>query len=286
MVTVSRPTLHQSLARTALSVLALLCAAGCYDIRPLPSESEGGAGSVSEYERVWLVPDVVERGTGVTVRLADPLVNGYWDSYSDREDCSGEYDIGACSRIDVPCDGAARCKFEATHHGRLCVQGVTAEVLGNEDEEEPDPDDQPTWCPDPPKVDYLDYERMWGAGIQLWFEDVEVSDVVGFGFNLYSLRDFEAMRVQLLFDVAGERSDRCLASSPYWGAKQNELYEPSPVKVGWNTVLWDEIEWPTKRGGQINPAWTRAIQFHVPTAEKASTPFEFCVGEVALLREK
>jgi hypothetical protein len=154
-----------------------------------------------------------------------------------------------------------------------------------------------------------DFTSVWGAGIGLhlnqapgeppeWY-DATQHGIVGIAFEIESQAEIH-LRVGIvtLDDSSGRPSEDVDEGSPYWGAKPDgQFAHDSPVDEGNNQFLWSDVRWPQARrwedDSSLDPSNIRTIQFHVPAADhenwlhgRTAIPYNFCIRNLALLRDK
>jgi hypothetical protein len=207
-----------------------------------------------------------------------------------NSDClkKGGFTQSDCSQIAAPTPGGVFMPTEAAS-SEMCTDGVASQVMN--------------------KGGAPDYSDMWGAGIMLDFSnpggdagpkgDRDLSGFKGISFDVSAFTGptsngagvpAGAMRVN--FPFTGEHG----TDSPYWMGTDKSS---SPLTVPAGTTQHVEIAW-TDVGGpyyltQQSPAVTpppfdvtkaQSIQFQVTTTANATTPYAFCVANLALIPSK
>ncbi len=147
-----------------------------------------------------------------------------------------------------------------------------------------------------------DYSDLWGGGIGLDFnnpggdagpagvKDLTAYTGVSFDFSGDTV-PVKSMRVN--FPFTGEHG----TDSPYWGGGGDAATDYSPLTGSTAApqhvkIKWADIGGPKYLKGQtpsvdptqypFNPAMVSAIQFQVFTNAMATTPYAFCVANLAL----
>jgi hypothetical protein len=248
----------------------------------------GSATGGSPGRSIFLVPS----STGW---VADPVsgVIGPWYSYGDgvgpgagpqkgadpaNSDCQlagfPPYD---CSQITSPPPGMVFPPSDPAT-GQMCTSGTAAQVLPNNGSP--------------------DYAALWGAGIGLNFNEPDV-DAGGPGtFDMSPYRgiafDFSAdvlpansMRVNFLFGGmhafdAPYWMGATMSASPLYGTPAKSQH----VEIDWPSVggpLYLTQEVPPVTPPPFDPTAVESIQFLVFTNAQTTTPYSFCVSNLALV---
>jgi hypothetical protein len=282
----------------------LLAGGGCGGSHPQGTGSGGtsGAGGAAGGGVVGAIPLPSSASGFVQDLTGGSHVVGPWYAYGDsvgpganatigdddtNSDCvkKGGFTQSQCSQIAAPTPGGVFMPTDAAS-SEMCTDGVAAQVLD--------------------KGGAPDYSDMWGAGIMLDFNnpggdagpkgDLDLSGFGGVSFDFSAFTGSTsngagvpagAMRVN--FPFTGEHG----SDSPYWmGASKAS----SPLVAAGATAQHVQIAW-TDVGGpyyltQQSPAVTpppfdatkvQSIQFQVFTNVTATTPYAFCVSNLALL---
>ena len=219
------------------------------------------------------------------------MANGADAANSDCESISkGGFPASACSQIAWPLPGEPFPPSDLATSA-MCTDGVAAMVMN--------------------KGGSPDYSDLWGAGISLDFNnpggdagakgDLDLSAYEGimFDFSAFTGNDPSgaasngagvpagAMRVN--FSFTGEHN----TDSPYWmGA--TKASSPLVVAAGGSLhvdVHWSDVGGPyylTQQSPPVtppvfNPAKVQSLQFQVSTNAMATTPYAFCVSNLALV---
>jgi hypothetical protein len=204
-----------------------------------------------------------------------------------NSDCvkKGGFAPTACSQIGAPTPGQP---FPPTDLGtsQMCTWGTAAMVMN--------------------KAGSPDYSDLWGAGISLDLNnpggdagvkgDIDLSAYKGvsFDFSAYTGSDGNmagvpagAMRVN--FPFTGEHA----TDSPYWMGATKASSPLTPPAGGALHVeaLWTDVGGPyylTQQSPAVtppafDPTKMQSIQFQVFTNATATTPYAFCVANLALI---
>ena len=204
-----------------------------------------------------------------------------------NSDCvkKGGFSPSACSQIGAPTPGQP---FPPTDlaTSEMCTWGTAALVMN--------------------KAGAPDYSDLWGAGISLDLNnpggdagvkgDIDLSAYKGvsFDFSAYTGSDSNmagvpagAMRVN--FPFTGEHA----TDSPYWmgATKASSPLTPPAGKSLHVDVLWSDVGGPyylTQQSPAVtppafDPTKIQSIQFQVFTNATATTPYAFCVSNLALI---
>jgi hypothetical protein len=232
----------------------------------------GGAGGGGMVSGVTLVPsatgwvDKMDAGNTVGVQGA---WYPYGDAYGEAKCMAAGHTAAECSVIIAP-DPLAMA-FPNTG-GVMCTEGTVGKILNGAN-------------------GMPDYSNMWGAGIGLdlnatggdnsekleW--DADANGVKGIAFNIDTV-PLPGLRVE--FPIPSTEGGT--AGSNYWGA--TGMYPNSPVKMGTNVVLWDQVKAPVGGTGTASPDHQKhllSIQFHVPASTASAGPYKFCISNLTFL---
>jgi hypothetical protein len=249
--------------------------------------STGGSSGVAGFPLVSTDGFVMDTTTGIV---------GAWYAYGDgvgpnantngddaaNSDCQlkGGFPASACTAIATPTPGQPFTPTDVAT-SQQCTAGVGAQVMN--------------------KGGSPDYSDLWGGGIALDFNnpggdagvkgDMDLSAYKGFEFDFSVYTGDKsntggippsAMRVN--FPFTGEHG----TDSPYWmgGTKSS-----SPLKAGHMQVNFSDVGGPFYLTQQSPPTTppafdatkVQSIQWQVFTNTTASTPYSFCVANLALI---
>jgi hypothetical protein len=216
-------------------------------------------------------------------------VVGPWYSYADsigsnaslangddiaNSDCvkKGGFDKSACTMVTSPLGGQPFVPTDMDS-SKMCTTGTGAKVING--------------------TNGPDYSDLWGGGIALDLNNPggDAGAKGDFDLSAYSGVQFDfsgdiipnaAMRVN--FPFTGEHG----TDSPYWMGDTNTS---SPLKAGHITVNWADVGGPAYLKNQVPPTTppkfdstkTQSIQFQVFTNVNTTTPYSFCVANLALI---
>jgi hypothetical protein len=279
--------------RTVLMSAVLTCgalAAGCSSdtaVKPgVGGTSGGGGGSTGTGMAVPLTPSP----SGFVAADSNTLgAVGAWYAYGDGYEggtppgkCQtlGKHMTTECSKIAMPILPPGTAGFPPSATGAMCTSGTVAQVLVIPGSTPP----------------VTDYSNMYGAGIGLDLNnpggvntvkgifDATTKGVTGISFDIDTIPLGGLLRVEF----ATTDTDGSVAGADYWGAKPTGAFPNSPVKVGTNTLHWNEVDTPAAMAAGapkhvFNPSLIESIQFHVPTNTTASAPYSFCISNLKLL---
>jgi hypothetical protein len=282
---------------------ALMLAGGACSSSNPPAGGTGSAGSGGSTIPPGYIP-LASSPTGFVQDLTGGSnIIGPWYSYGDsvgpnanttsadsaNSDCvkKGGFDLSVCSQIAFPPPGQPFPPSDA-NTSKMCTDGVAALVMN--------------------KGGQADYTDMWGAGISLDFNnpggdagvksDLDLSGFKGISFDFSSFTGADplggtsngagpppsAMRVN--FPFTGEHG----TDSPYWqgAGKMFSPLTPAPMHV---EVLWTDVGGPfylTQQSPAVTPpafdvTKVQSIQFQVFTNINTSSPYSFCVANLALI---
>ena len=200
----------------------------------------------------------------------------------------GGFPASACSQIATPTPGATFPPFDVAT-SEQCTSGIAAQVIS--------------------KAGSPDYADLWGSGIALDFNnpagdagvksDLDLSRYKGIYFDLTIYPASapmsngagappSAMRVN--FPFTGEHG----TDSPYWqGATKaaSMLIPPADgsaqhVEIDWGDVggpFYLSQQSPPVSAPPFDPTHVQSIQLQVFTSTTATTPYAFCVANLALV---
>lgn len=199
---------------------------------------------------------------------ADATTNDFADS-----DCAEDgFTADQCSAITTPTPGQ---RFAPTDlpTSEMCTTGIAAQVLAD-------------------NTGTLAYAALWGAGIGLDFNNpgsdestrspMDLSGYQGIAFDFSANLVPNAIRVN--FPFLGEHG----SDAPYW---MGATSEGSPLTTGHIEISWSDVGGPLYLT-QITPPATppafdpthiQSIQFQVFTNAVTTTPYAFCVSNLALI---
>jgi hypothetical protein len=154
-----------------------------------------------------------------------------------------------------------------------------------------------------------DYANVWGAGIGFDFNankgppdgdgakrtwDPGMNNVIGVSFEINNV-PLAGLRVEfpILLTPAeataaslpeGSSTDDHPDGAPYWGATSS--FPNSPVVAGGvNRIIFATDVKPPRTNYEYKPEKMLGIQFHVPAASAARSPYNFCVKNLTFLRQ-
>ncbi len=229
---------------------------------------------------------------------------GPWYSYGDsvganasvangadaaNSDCQlkGGFPAADCSQIAFPPPGQPFPPSDAAT-SKMCTDGVAAMVMN--------------------KGGSPDYSDLWGAGISLDLNnpggdagvkgDIDLSGFKGMAFDISAFTGADPLggtsngagvppgSVRVNFPFTGEHG----TDSPYWmgAGKASSPLTPTPMHV---EVDWTDVGGPfylTQQSPAVTPpafdsTKIQSIQFQVFTNATATTPYAFCVANLALV---
>jgi hypothetical protein len=257
------------------------------DLIPLPSTSTGFVQDLTGGSHV--IGPWYAYGDGVGPNAS--VTNGADAANSDCQSAAkGGFPASACSQIAWPTPGQPFPPSDLAS-SKMCTDGIASKVMAN--------------------VSSFDYSHLWGAGISLDFNnpggdagvkgDLDLSGYKGVSFDVSAFTGSDpsgaasngagvpasAMRVN--FPFTGQHN----TDSPYWmGASKAS----SPLTVTGDGVLHVEALWadvggpyyltqqsPAVTPPAFNPARVQSLQFQVTTNTMSTTPYAFCVANLALL---
>jgi hypothetical protein len=273
---------------------ALVAGSGCSSSGSGGSGGSSGTGGGSG-STVTGVP-LTSSDTGFVMDATSGVI-GPWYAYGDgvgsgasvangddhaNSDCilKGGFPQSACTAIATPTPGQP---FPPTDMAtsQQCTSGVGAQVMN--------------------KAGSPDYSDLWGGGIALDFNnpggdagvksDIDLSAYKGiaFDFSAYTgtgsnMAGIPAGAMRVNFPFTGEHG----TDSPYWmGATKAS----SPLSMTHIEVDWTDVGGPfylTQQSPPVTPpafdvTHVQSIQFQVFTNTTATTPYAFCVANLALL---
>jgi len=256
----------------------------------------GGAGGAGNTDLVYLtssptgfVQDAVSGVVGAWFAYGDGVgANaGVADAGADNADSDcvkkGGFPPTACTQITTPTPGAPFAPDDLAT-SKQCTSGIAALVMN--------------------KGGAADYSDLWGGGIGLDFNNPggdagaagvkDLSAYTGVSFDFSGdVVPPKSMRVN--FPFTGEHG----TDSPYWGGGGDGATAYSPL-TGTTAnpqhvvIKWADIGGPAYLKGQtpsidptlypFKPTVVSAIQFQVFTNATATTPYSFCVANLALTK--
>jgi hypothetical protein len=238
----------------------------------------GGVTGTGGSSEVAIVGDWYAFGDGVGPNAG--IVADAGGDYTDSE-CvkDGGFLQTACTQITSPIPGQPFAPTNAATN-QYCTGGVAAQVMN--------------------KNGSPDYADLWGGGIGLNFNPAgdggaagyaDLSAYTGIAFDFSGdLVPINAMRVD--FPFLGQHG----LDAPYWdGAiRQNSPLtgttpNPQHVEIKWADIggpyyLMEVVPSVDTTLYPFNPKAIQAIQFLVFTNTSATTPYRFCVANLAFLR--
>jgi hypothetical protein len=138
-----------------------------------------------------------------------------------------------------------------------------------------------------PSTGEPDFAAIWGAGIQLTFNDAandvatsQTYDAPAHRITAFSFETDSPPAVQRVeFPGAGLSG----AAFAYWGGKTS-LY--SPVRSGLNVIALDDVAPQFASGyAPFDPRAIVAIRFHVNSIAEQATPFNYCIWNLTALTD-
>jgi hypothetical protein len=290
---------------TTLAGTLMLAGGACGSKTPTNTTGTGGSGGGSIPIPSGYVP-LPSNATGfVDDTTGGSNVIGAWYAYGDgaggaagvtstdsaNSDCilKGGFPASACSQIDSPTPGQPFPPADIATSAQ-CTSGTAAVVMN--------------------KGGNPDYSDLWGSGIGLDFNNpggdagvkgyIDLSAYKGIYFQFYTFPASTsapvsngagppAMAMRVNFPFMGQHA----TDSPYWmGATKMSSPLTSPGgSVTENTVLWTDVGGPFYLTQQsppttppaFAPTAVQAMQFQVFTNTTSTTPYSFCVANVALI---
>jgi hypothetical protein len=285
-----------------LGSFALAGAACSQSLQPMMGIGTGGSGAGYGTGGVGVrTPQTAEilLASSSTGFVADPVsgVTGAWYSYGDGvgpnanptnggnaadSDCQskGGFPPSDCSQIAAPTPGEPFAPTNAAI-SQMCTKGTAAQVLL--------------------KGGSPDYADLWGAGIGLNFNSpgadagppgyFDMTPYKGIAFD-FTADELPAQSMRVCFPFQGMHA----ADAPYWmGATMSAspltgtTASPQHVEIDWPDVggpLYLSQETPPIDAGTfplVPPRAVQAIQFQVFTNAQVTTPYSFCVANLALV---
>ncbi len=242
---------------------------------PLPSTSTG------------FVDDITTGVIGAWFAYGDGVGSnaGVGDAGTDNGDSDcvkmGGFPASACSQISTPTPGAPFAPTDPATSSQ-CTSGTAAVVMN--------------------KAGSPDYSDLWGAGIGLDFNNpggdagpagyADLSAYAGIEFDFAAdVLPANAMRVNFPFKTMHA------TDSPFWmGATASSspltgtTAAPQHVKIAWGDVggpfyLTQQTPPVDVTQYPFDPKNVQAIQFQVFTNTKTTTPYSFCVSNLALTKK-
>jgi hypothetical protein len=251
---------------------------------PLPSAATGFVQDLTGGSNVIGPWYAYGDGVGPNANVA----NGADAANSDcQSTAKGGFPASACSQIAFPPPGQPFPPSDLTT-SKMCTDGIAAMVMN--------------------KGGSPDYSDLWGAGISLDLNnpggdagvkgDIDLSGFKGMSFDFSAFTGADplggtsngagappsAMRVN--FPFTGEHG----TDSPYWmgAAKASSPLTPTPmhVEVHWTDVggpFYLSQQSPAVTAPAFDPKHIQSLQFQVFTNATATTPYAFCVANLALI---
>jgi len=225
--------------------------------------------------------DLTPTATGYISNL-DVGIMGAWYGYGDgagydastmmatKGDCQtkGGFTDDQCSKITTPKVGS----FDNTD-GKMCTTGTVAKVIKN-------------------AAGTADYSDIWGAGIAFDFNNAGSADGGSATASTYDATKYGVTGIQFDIDnvptgfrVELKRSDS--TDNLIWvGPDGTDKTQTSPVKAGTNMVYFADFKGPfyAKSFTPVDPTKIVSLQFHIPTDEKASHDFSYCISNVKAIQ--
>lgn len=130
-----------------------------------------------------------------------------------------------------------------------------------------------------------DFTNQWGAAIGFDFAaspdvamtfDAAAAGVRGVAFEIDN-RPLPGLRVEFYDASTAGGQD-----AAYWGA--TDAYPSSPVRLGGNEITWDQVGSPLASVPDLDTTHLVRMVFHVPAYSGSSATYQFCIGNVRLLR--
>jgi hypothetical protein len=277
-------TLSNTFAMTLAGAAALLAAACSSSKGTTPGTGSGGNDGGGGVSGCPLTPTA----TGFVDDSACSGVIGAWYAYGDSvgsaasttstdfadSDCGkAGYTTAQCSQITTPTPGQPFAPDPTT--GAMCTSGIAAQVL-------------PAGNPD--------YTDFFGAGIGLDFNNPggdagvkmpkDLSKYQGVQFDFSGTMIPAGNKIRVNFPFMGEHGN----DSPYFAANKTDDHSTLST-TSTNKVLWGSVLGPAYLAGQtppvtppaFDPTQVLSIQFQVFTNASTSTPYAFCVNNLALI---
>jgi hypothetical protein len=254
---------------------------------PLPSTATGFVQDVTGGSKVIGPWYAYGDGVGPNANAA----NGADAANSDCQSAAkGGFPASACSQIAWPKPGQPFPPSDLDT-SKMCTDGIASMVMA--------------------KGASIDYSDLWGAGISLDFNnpggdagvkgDLDLSGYKGVSFDVSAFTGNDpsgaasngagippsAMRVN--FPFTGQHN----TDSPYWMGADKASSPLTPPAGGslHVEVLWADVGGPyylTQQSPAVtppafNPARVQSLQFQVTTNPMSTTPYAFCVANLALL---
>jgi hypothetical protein len=236
----------------------------------------GGATDTDRSSEVGVVGDWFTFGDGV-----GPSSGVDAGADSADSDCvkKGGFPAAACTRILSPTPGQPFAPSNGAT-SQYCTTGVAALVM--------DKDGSP------------DYSDLWGGGIGLDFDGpagdagaagyANLSGYTGIAFD-FSGDVVPPMSMRVSFPFLGEHG----TDSPYWDGTMmpyspltGTTADPQHVEIRWADVGGPQYllaETPPVAPTPFDPTAVQAIEFLVFTNTAATTPYSFCVANLAFLTD-
>jgi len=255
-----------------LLVGSLAVVTGCSSTGDSPKDGGGASTGAGGASGIPLTPD----STGWVDRTVTgtAMIQGAWYAYGDGIGPDGTAAMGDCVKLGMhqpaECSSIMTPSFGAFPNtaGKLCTKGVAAKVISLVGGTMPD------------------YNNIWGAGIGLDLNNsggdagvkmpynATMNGVTGIGFTIDKV-PLSGLRVEF-------PTSTTTAAAAFWDG----LMMTSPVKVGRNEIRWAAVKGPfylTTTPPAFDPTTILSLQFHIPSATAAESPYDFCISDVTAL---
>jgi hypothetical protein len=264
----------------------------------VPGGTGGSAGTGGVTGGAVVRVPLVVSATGFVDDLTSG-VTGFWYAYGDgvgpnasptngadaaNSDCvlKGGFSLSECSQITAPTPGEPAPPTDAAT-SEMCAKGTAAQVLIKAD-------------------GTPDYGDLWGAGLGFNFNQPDGSNPAGY----FDMTPYKGISFDFMADVLPYQSMRAnfpflgmhASDAPYWmGATMSAspltgtTASPQHVEIDWADIggpfyLTQEVPPIDTSTYPLNPRAVQAIQFQVFTNTSVSTPYSFCIANLALLRNE
>jgi len=202
-----------------------------------------------------------------------PAVNATSNDFADSDCAQGGFTADQCSAISTPTPGQPFVPMDLAT-SEMCTSGTAAQVLLGTD-------------------GTLDYADLWGAGIGLDFNNpggdestrspMDLSGYEGIAFD-FSGTAIPAAAIRVSFPFLGQHG----GDAPYW---MGATMEGSPLTPGHFEIDWSDVGGPLYltqitppvAPPAFDPTHIQSIQFQVFTNAVTTTPYAFCVSNLALI---
>jgi hypothetical protein len=278
---------------------ALLAGGACggSPLQGIGSGGTSGAGGAGVSHPILGIP-LPSSATGfVQDTTGGSNVIGAWYAYGDgvgaganttttdaaNSDCQlkGGFPASACSQIDSPVAGQPFPPADIASSAQ-CTSGTAAVVMN--------------------KSGSPDYADLWGSGIGLDFNNpggdagvkgyLDLSKYKGIYFQFSTFPAWTtapvsngagppSMAMRVNFPFMGQLA----TDPPFWmGATKMSSPLTSPGgTITENTVLWTDVGGPNNLATPFDVTKVQSIQFQVFTNTTSTTPYSFCVANLALI---